>query len=1469
MPPTITYHSEILCELQENTESIRNICILAHVDHGKTTLADDLLASNGIISTRLAGKLRLMDSLEAEQIRGITMKSSAVSLVHEKDNKKYLINLIDTPGHVDFSSEVSTAVRLCDGAIILIDVVEGVCPQTLAALRQAWLENLRIILVLNKIDRLIIGLKMSPLEAYLHIRAILEHLNAVVAEQFASLLLEKCGEQEVPEEAKNENNEDDDDDWAKNESRICFSPQNNNVLFASALDGWAFGIHHFADIYAKKLSLKREVLMKTLWGDFYFDKKTKRVHKGAQSKGQKPMFVQFILENIWSVYDAIIIRRDNDKLEKIATSIGAKLTPRDIKHTDPMVPLQLLFNQWLPVASAVFDMVVVELPHPKALNTEKIEQLMCNKNRRFDTLLPETQQLKQAFVNCSSDDQEPVIIYVSKLFSVHSSALSQNRHKPLTTEDIAQRREFLKQKQLDKTTTNEESTNQSVENGHAITENIVVNATKTESNEPADENAFLAFARVFSGRIKRGQKVFVLGPRHDPALFVGKDLNEMSAHSISHHVHEFIVQDLYLMMGREFTVLDQVPAGNIVAIGQLDSLVLKSATLSTNIFCPSFTGLHFETSPIVRVAIEAKNPSQMKQLRRGMRLLNQADPLVECTLKDTGEYILSTAGEVHLQRCIDDLTKIYGRVEVNVSAPIIPFRETIIPPPKVDFLNEALAGQQQQFKSNRITKERPAWLLEDGLVELSTQNHQCTFHLRAVPLPDSVTRLLDENASLLAIIEQVQGRDDRKVTVELNDQTLNQIRQLRERLNEEFIAANGNMWNSDTVDEIWSFGPHRCGTNLLLGRIPNSIYKQRHTSIWTTALNNQTKSNTNSSSSKDDYDLSIVSGFQLATAKGSLCDEPLMGVGFIIERWTLDTIINNDEEQETLENNDVDSSTAATTTMINPIDEVESVLETLSIISDESSALNTQEKPRRVIDKSKIVIKRGPLSGQIVSTIRDGCRKAFDSQPRRLVAAMYKCELMVNAEALGRAYSVLNKRNGRVLNEDMKEGTSTFIIQAALPVAESFGFAEEMRKKASGLASPQLSGKTYWEIIELDPFWEPQTEEEFLHFGEKADFENRAKKYMNDVRRRKVSRKVVHIGGGTLYLALYFYNDNGYLSKYLNIFPYALWTVILLWKSQQKSFDNRQHDLVIDIMTRHRHQYELIRGPLFFNFVIIICGTVLYRTVLGSMIMAILTWGDGLAAVIGMRYGYKRKIYGSKSLDGFLTVFIVGIIASVTYISLVVGFQSMLQPLKHILQQKRIILASSSPQRKQLLQSIGLQFDIIVSDFAEDLDLTSYKENLSQYVIDTAEHKCRLVYNQLKLNENEKNNLIIIGADTMCLQNNIAYGKPSDKDDAFRMLKAFSNNTHQVCTGVCILQGDMTMRTFSETTDVIFGAIDDETIRAYVETGEPMNKAGSYGIQSLGATLVKKIDGDYFNVVGFPIYHFCIELKALLNAEIK
>lgn len=161
----------------------------------------------------MVGKLRYMDSRSDEQERGITMKSSSISL-HYMDrigHNDFLINLIDSPGHVDFSSEVSTAVRLCDGAIILVDVVEGVCSQTRICLKHAYMENLKPILVLNKIDRLITEKKLSALDAYVHLsqvccnalsiyglvswriclQKVLEQVNAVVGNLFATDVMSK------------------------------------------------------------------------------------------------------------------------------------------------------------------------------------------------------------------------------------------------------------------------------------------------------------------------------------------------------------------------------------------------------------------------------------------------------------------------------------------------------------------------------------------------------------------------------------------------------------------------------------------------------------------------------------------------------------------------------------------------------------------------------------------------------------------------------------------------------------------------------------------------------------------------------------------------------------------------------------------------------------------------------------------------------------------------------------------------------------------------------------------------------------------------------------------------------------------------------------------------------------------------------------------------------------------------------
>src|SRR3989475_2464634 len=143
-------------------DRIRNIGTAAHIDHGKTTLSDSLIAGAGMISEELAGHQLFMDYDEQEQARGITINAAIASMVHDFDVGQYLINLIDTPGHVDFGGDVTRAMRAIDGVIILVDSVEGIMPQTETVIRQALKERVRPALFINKVDRLVNELKISP-----------------------------------------------------------------------------------------------------------------------------------------------------------------------------------------------------------------------------------------------------------------------------------------------------------------------------------------------------------------------------------------------------------------------------------------------------------------------------------------------------------------------------------------------------------------------------------------------------------------------------------------------------------------------------------------------------------------------------------------------------------------------------------------------------------------------------------------------------------------------------------------------------------------------------------------------------------------------------------------------------------------------------------------------------------------------------------------------------------------------------------------------------------------------------------------------------------------------------------------------------------------------------------------------------------------------------------------------------------
>lgn len=166
--------------LMGNPEMIRNIGIVAHIDHGKTTLSDNLLAGAGMISTELAGRQLFMDSDEEEQERGITIDSANVSMVHEYDGKSYLINLIDTPGHVDFGGDVTRAMRAVDGAVVVIDAVEGTMPQTETVLRQALKEHVRPVLFINKVDRLINELQVDAQEMQIRLGKLIDHVNKLI-----------------------------------------------------------------------------------------------------------------------------------------------------------------------------------------------------------------------------------------------------------------------------------------------------------------------------------------------------------------------------------------------------------------------------------------------------------------------------------------------------------------------------------------------------------------------------------------------------------------------------------------------------------------------------------------------------------------------------------------------------------------------------------------------------------------------------------------------------------------------------------------------------------------------------------------------------------------------------------------------------------------------------------------------------------------------------------------------------------------------------------------------------------------------------------------------------------------------------------------------------------------------------------------------------------------------------------------
>jgi elongation factor 2 len=362
--------------------NIRNMSVIAHVDHGKSTLTDSLVAAAGIISQKSAGEARSTDTRADEQERCITIKSTGVSMYFQAqddivpkdaEGNGFLINLIDSPGHVDFSSEVTAALRVTDGALVVVDCVEGVCVQTETVLRQALQERIKPILMVNKMDRAFLELKLDGEACYQSFSRTIESANVIIAT--------------YPDEVMGD---------------LQVYPEKGTVGFGSGKESWAFTLNRFAKMYAAKLGVDQDKMMGRLWGNSFYDAPRKKWVKSNPDGKFKRGFVQFIFDPINKVFETIMAGNQDASL-KLVSNMGVKLSPEEKQETGKVL-LKTVMQRWLPASDTLLEMIVVQLPSPVKAQGYRYDQLYEG---------PPEDPAAQGIKNC--DPKGTLMVYISKM----------------------------------------------------------------------------------------------------------------------------------------------------------------------------------------------------------------------------------------------------------------------------------------------------------------------------------------------------------------------------------------------------------------------------------------------------------------------------------------------------------------------------------------------------------------------------------------------------------------------------------------------------------------------------------------------------------------------------------------------------------------------------------------------------------------------------------------------------------------------------------------------------------------------------------------------------------------------------------------------------------------------------------------------------------------------------------------------
>ena len=566
----------------------RLVTIVAHVDHGKTSLADNLITANGIINEKMSGSLRYLDSTEEERRRGITMHASAIGLRHEYKEKLMVVHLIDSPGHVDFCQEVTSSLMACDGAIVVIDAVEGLGARSHAVLRESYSNELVPILVINKVDRLCTELHLSKVEAYVKLRILLESINAACA----SIINAHVSDENMDGTAK--------DFISTREYHEFwdFDPAKGNVIFASALHNWAFSIPHLARSLFKSgvLPLKPIALRKFLFGDYKYNSDKNKIFAWKPQNDDNsvlPIFAEFALAPIWDIYNGI---------EDYTVSFNSSLSSSDVDSTKQNRKLNI--TESTPGVASILQALkcgCVSLPDYRIRSFDELQNIINSNSvsksceglqrailRRFRTLSDTVMD------SICENLPDPILATRKK-----SLGLKLNVDHPALSFDQREHYDEIKRSIQACVPSKLTITIAYVFKFVAVARNDLSHHTIISDFIEADSpTVLLGLTRVLSGVLKSADvEYFLFGPS-----------SSSDKVQTSTTIDKKRVQ-LFLIMGSSFVAVKEVPAGHICAVSNLDDLRWRTLTLCNTEFGIPIRGLSLNSKPLVKVNVSTTTPS--------------------------------------------------------------------------------------------------------------------------------------------------------------------------------------------------------------------------------------------------------------------------------------------------------------------------------------------------------------------------------------------------------------------------------------------------------------------------------------------------------------------------------------------------------------------------------------------------------------------------------------------------------------------------------------------------------------------------------------------------------------------------------------------------------------------------------------------------------------------------------------------